>query len=325
LVSQVVLAPIVELSYRRYLRTDDTPSVGYSAMRKLFGSSSGERFEALAARSTAELSPIDLSSAEGVITSSVGDIVGRLLADGVAILDERLPESACADLERLATSAECRLTEPLGDGPDSARYDPDDPLAVRYDVLEPHLLANGTVQRLLADRSILAVAARYLGGTPVQDLVAMWWSTQSEAGSSAAAQQYHFDLDRLRFLKLFVYLTDVDAATGPHQFIRGSHRSLPAELRADRRYGDAEVAAHFQTEDQLSITGPRGTMFLADTRGLHRGLRVESGHRLVFQLEYATSLFGAPTTRSVVTPSIPEFADALAQHPRVYRRLCAVN
>ena len=85
------------------------------------------------------------------------------------------------------------------------------------------------------------------------------------------------------------------------------------------------MAAHYPPEDHLSITGPRGTVFLADTRGLHRGLRVESGHRLVFQMEYASSLFGAPTTRSVVTPSVPELADALAQHPRVYRRLSAVH
>ena len=74
--------------------------------------------------------------------------------------------------------ADCRLTEPLRPGPDSASYDPRDPLAIRYDVLESDLLANGTVQRLLADRSILAVATRDLGGTPVQDLVAMWWSTR---------------------------------------------------------------------------------------------------------------------------------------------------
>ena len=96
-------------------------------------------------------------------------------------------------------------------------FDPTDVRAVRYDLDEADVVRSLAAQRLLADESLLAVAQEYLEAAPVQDMVAMWWSTAAEEQpSSAAAQLYHFDLDRLRFLKVFVYLSDVDDSAGPH-------------------------------------------------------------------------------------------------------------
>src|SRR5205085_1235372 len=141
---------------------------------------------------------------------------------------------------------------------------------------------------------------------PVQDMVAMWWSAAAaSAPSAAAAQLFHFDLDRLRFLKVFVYVTGVDDETGPHAFVRGSHRDLPRKFRTDRRYDDAEVESAFDGT-VATIAGPRGTMFCADTRGLHKGLPLARGYRLVFQMEYATSLFGQAVDWLPLVDPIPE-------------------
>ena len=54
--------------------------------------------------------------------------------------------------------------------------------------------------------------------------------------------------------------------------MRGTHRDLPAEFRADRRYSDEEVGRRFPSQ-VVRIPGPRGTVFLADTRGLHKASR----------------------------------------------------
>jgi len=69
-------------------------------------------------------------------------------------------------------------------------------------------------------------------------------------------------------------------------------------LRRDGRHSDQEVKEQYRRE--VSVTGERGLVFLADTRGLHKGLPLESGHRLMFQTEYANSLFGYPHKHAVL-------------------------
>jgi hypothetical protein len=319
--SRLVLAPAASAGYRRYRRTGATPPFAYAAMRKLFGSTRPHLFDALVERAAAEAAPLAAldGPVDGLLPPGVvDDAVAGLRTDGVAVLPIRLPEERCTALEAVAADATCTTVGPGG----RARFDPAAPVAVRYDVDETDLAAAPAVQRLLADRSLLALAQGYLGAAPVHDLVAMWWSAPGGGGpSSAAAQLFHFDLDRLRFLKLFVYLTDVDDDSGPHQFVAGSHRRLPAPFRHDRRYDTDEVRVAFGDAAIRTIGGPRGTVFVADTRGLHRGCPVRRGHRLVFQMEWASSLFGIPTATLPVPHALPELAAAVAELPSVYRRL----
>ena len=320
--SRVVLSPLARLGYWQYRRSDRTPAVAYSAMRKLFGSASAQTFENLVTKSLNEAPLLDLQSVDGVLAGEIDCVVDALRRDGLVVVSTRLPEEVCRELEALASAETCSLTERQTGAPPTARYEPEAPLAVRYDVPEHALLTCRAVQNLLADRSLLAVAQEYLGGAPVQDLVAMWWSTAVGKGpSSAAAQQFHFDLDRLRFVKLFAYLTDVDETNGPHVFVRGSHTRLPTSLRVDRRFSDDEVRSHYDESDIVSVTGRRGTMFLADTRGLHKGTPVLRGHRLVFQLEYATSLFGVPPETIEIAGPSAALAKAASDFTRTFRRL----
>ncbi len=316
-----VLGPIVSWGQRRHDRTEETPTPAYRAMRKLYGSSATAPWEAQVARAARSHPLLDLAGEpDGVAAGHVSDLVAGLRTDGFVRLPGRLDEASCADLERAAASATCRLTEPLvPEAPGSARFDPEAPLAVRSDLAEADILTSEAAQRLLADESLLAVAQEYLGAAPVQDLTAMWWSAAGATASDAAAQMFHFDLDRLRFLKFFAYLTDVDDQHGPHVYVRGSHGAKPEALRHDGRHADAAVEAAFPGA-ATSITGPRGTMFLADTLGLHKGLGLRTGHRLVFQMEWATSLFGAPYDRPAIPHPVDVLTDAAARHPWAYQR-----
>lgn len=318
--SQLVLRPIVTAGHRWFHRTGSTPAPAYAAMRKLFGSPAAHVLDDLAARDRRRGGSIDVG-VEGVVAGEYDVALAGLRSDGIHIFRTPLPERICAGLEALATDTPATLVAALPGAPARARFDPVEPQAARYDIDEDDLLADPTVQDLLADESLLRLAQGHLGVAPVQDLVAMWWSAPvGGAPSSAAAQQFHFDLDRLRFLKLFVYLTDVDESSGPHVFVRGSHRSLPGPLRADRRFDDEEVEAVFGSEAPATIVGPRGTMFVADTRGLHKGLPARDRHRLVFQLEWATSLFGHPVAARRLPLRSEHLRRAVAQHPAVYRR-----
>jgi hypothetical protein len=319
-VGRLVVAPLAGWGYRRQQATGTTPRAGYRAMRKLYGCVDEGPWDALVARAAAEVPLLDLpADPAGLAVGRVAEVVATLRADGFAVLPDRLAPAACDELEAGARAATCTLIEGPGHGT-RARFDEAAPRAVRYDVGEEDAVAIPAAQRIVADESLLAVAQAYLGAAPIQDLVAMWWSAALGLDDSdAAAQRFHFDLDRLRFLKVFVFLTDVDESTGPHVYVAGSHRRGPAALRRDGRHGDHEVEAAHPGRTRL-LTGPRGTVFLADTLGMHNGLGLRHGHRLVFQTEYATSLFGAPYTRPVVASPIPELAAAVARYPRTFGR-----
>ena len=80
------------------------------------------------------------------------------------------------------------------------------------------------------DPVLLALAEQVLGCMPVLDFV---HGLASRPGSDSvdqrdrAAQHFHSDHDRLRFVKVFVYLDDVDMNNGPHVFCEGTHRQRP--------------------------------------------------------------------------------------------------
>jgi hypothetical protein len=314
------LAPVARWGYRRHRAGHPTPRAAYRAMRKLYGGPTTAPFDALAAEAATEHPLLDLGPhPAGLVEGRIDELVAALRADGFVRLPGRLPEADCADLEAAASAATCRLTSPTTEA-ERAPFDPDRPIAVRYDLDERDVAASEAAQRIVTDASLLALAQRYLGAAPIIDLLAMWWSAAVGGGaSSAAAQQFHFDLDRLRFLKLFVYLTDVDLQNGPHVYVRGSQGAKPAALRHDGRHGDAEVEAAFPGRSEV-ITGPRGSMFLADTLGLHKGRDLAAGHRLVFQVEWASSLFGAPFARVPVSWCDPAAAEVVAAHPWAFQR-----
>jgi hypothetical protein len=123
-------------------------------------------------------------------------------------------------------------------------------------------------------------------------------------------------------VKIFFYLTDVDAQTGPHCFVRGSHRDKPLPLRRDGRIADAEIVQHYGAARVAEITGPRGTVIVANTRGLHKGKHLAAGDRCILQLVFASSLFGAPYETVSLPPRLADagLAARLATHARTYSR-----
>jgi hypothetical protein len=166
----------------------------------------------------------------------------------------------------------------------------------RFDIQD---LANNTdIQSLITDPALVNIARNYLGCEPIFDFPAMWWSTsfQKEA-SSEAAQLYHFDLDRIKWLKIFFYLNNVSLENGPHCYVEGTHKpgNKPEELlkRGYVRIKDEEIRSHYPEMDIKVVCGEAGSVFAGDTKCWHKGMNLKSGHRLVLEFEYTSSLFGA--------------------------------
>ena len=122
----------------------------------------------------------------------------------------------------------------------------------------------------------------------------MWWTFKSNnsIGSSEAAQLYHYDLDHIKWLKVFIYLTDVGNEDGPHVYIPKSHisgnKNYKLLERGYSRVNDDEMSK-FQKIEPKRVTGPAGSIIIGDTKCFHKGSPVISNPRLVLQPTFGPS------------------------------------
>lgn len=294
-----------------YVTNKKTPAFAYQAMIGLFCLTKGYSNDVLSKVIGYFKRPYHLSEPNGVLGTMVekrrNQISLKLSEEGYYIFEQRLPEELCDRLLQYATSHVCSMrpmdSDRLGK-PVLTQYHRDAPQAVRYDFDTQDLLNNQEVQNILADMSLAIVAQDYLGSRPVIDVTSMWWHTNfSDKPDMEAAQYYHFDMDRPKWLKFFIYLTDVESVNGPHTFVAGSHKSggIPSDLlkKGYARLTDDEVKRQFDEKNIIEFTAPRGTIIAEDTRGLHKGKHVEKGDRLLLQIQFSNSLFGGyyPTIR----------------------------
>ena len=282
--------------------TGNTPSPSYAAMRKLHPASNGRVTTWAADRMATpwEGARSNTGLFERLSADERQQMLSSLRDDGYAVAPYRMPEEQVDTLQRFAAETPTHYLQDASVGAwssEKVQFEPKAPISNRYQFRLDQLVQNSAVLDLALDDSIHGLAGDAMGCEPILDLLLMWWSAPGHAHlESAAAQKYHFDLDRLRFLKLFVYLTDVTPRTGPHCYVRGSHQTLPPAINRDGRYSDQEIATAFGEEAASELCGPKGTMILADTRGFHKGKPCIEGHRLIFQMEYSCSLFGAPAS-----------------------------
>jgi|GEM_PF-4304265 len=159
--------------------------------------------------------------------------------------------------------------------------------------------------RVLHDERLIKVMMDYLGAPPTIGLTTLWWSFPAPGGPEGM-QMFHHDRGDFRSCNLFVYLTDVTEETGPHAFVERTHDMEILMPLAAERFGQDRnkwkmfwkwMEQHRKTDDEVKTfflpneikvhTGPSGTSFLEDTRGLHKGTRPTGGARLAFEIFYA--------------------------------------
>jgi hypothetical protein len=145
-------------------------------------------------------------------------------------------------------------------------------------IAAPYLLA------LANDSRIVDLLHHYFGCRPVISYLAAWWSYPTGEGPQQA-ESFHRDVDDWNFVKLFVYLSDVEAENGPHVYVRSSAHSTA--LNAITRYPDEAVFESFGRQSVAIQIAKAGSGFLENTFGLHKGTQVERGRRLMFQAVYS--------------------------------------
>jgi hypothetical protein len=283
--------------YREFKRDGVTPEAAYSSMRRLYRTTNGRFNDAVGLlcktihRKRAASLPESLF--DDATNLEVKQIGASLKKDGFYKFPRQIPKELCDhlldfSLQKLGTSVSLQ-TPP----PPETRFDRANPKSVRHQFSSSTLFEDESIQQLCTDPYFQAIAAEYLGFNPVLDLLSMWWSAPGDAAlQSRAAQLYHFDMDRFKFVKFFIYLTDVDTNNGPHCYVRGSHTRKPAALLKDGRLTDEEILGHYATDELIELTGPAGTLLAVDTRGFHKGKPLLERDRLIFQIQFSDSLFG---------------------------------
>jgi hypothetical protein len=293
--TQSVLDAFVD-AYAGMTRGEPFTEAGYQAMRQICSATRGwvdQIVEAKICEIFPPPPPADFASPLlGDLTAAGIEEVGQSLdRDGVHLFDRPMPAEWLRRLTELVERT------PLRDqyGGDWTSLAAADKTRARYMADERGLYADDAPWHVVADPALLAIVGRYLHCQPVMDSIyayATFPGASDQEEMSRSAQLFHADKDRISFIKFFVYLSDVDNESGPHVYIAGSHRTKPDTLWRDGRFSDEEVVSAYPAGAVRKIIGPAGTMFLADTRGIHKGLPVKRGRRLMFQIEYSNSCAG---------------------------------
>jgi len=289
----------VRKGFKTLHETNRTPEDAYLAMRKLFVETNGKSNNIISR--LLRKKGYDDISVDGVLglknMAEVKKVVDGINANGFYVFEKKLSADVVDAITRYAKTTPCKYlkvgTGSIGYSEERILFDENSAVSPRYQFSQQQIIDNKSLQQLIFDQSLLAVAQEYLGTRPILYLLAMWWSVPFHGeGKSEAAQMYHFDLDRIKFFKFFFYLTDVDTHTGPHCYVRASHKKLPASLLKDDRLTDEEVQAAFGRDSMMELCGEKGTIMAVDTRGLHKGKELTRDKRLLFQIEFSNSMFG---------------------------------
>ncbi len=151
------------------------------------------------------------------------------------------------------------------------------------------------------DPLLLDIAAHYLGGQAKLITTRVWWSFPTGAASEAdknlaSLGKYHFDLDDWRMLKFFFYLKPVDAGTGPHVYVRGSHkrRAVKHQLTLLVGHPAQDVLDVYGNDSPVTLTGEAGLGFVEDPFGFHMGTVPTRTPRLMMEVGFGVS---APSRR----------------------------
>lgn len=126
------------------------------------------------------------------------------------------------------------------------------------------------------DERLLDIVETYLGAPAAYDCPLVYRSKAD--GREESVRVWHRDREDTRMVKVCIYLNDVDEEGGPFQVLTPELQKL-VDDRAGWRYAamkNAGLATKIRDSDWATgvrtITGMRGTVFLADTaRAHHRG------------------------------------------------------
>lgn len=326
----LVSFPVFLVGILFFVITKKTFHYGYVAFRFLFVSTHGFINDFTSKIISKFNNPYKIDKSEGVLgtlnTNIVKEIVAGINENGFYKFEQSLNletvETIYNQVKLTPVSYLKLSTNGFIQSDNKVLFDANSPLSNRYNYSTEETLSVEYLKDLVFDQNLLHIANEYLQTKPIIDNIALWWSLPFKKElEDRAAQKFHFDMDRFKFIKFFFYLTDVTTETGPHCYVKKSHKNLPNQLYNDGRKEDAELLNYYSEEEILEITGKRGSIIAVDTRGLHKGKSLINGERLLFQIQFSNSLFGACYQKETISNLTKQQQDFKTQFKEVYQLL----
>ena len=208
------------------------------------------------------------------------------------LVPKEMLDAVQADGETFVQQAESR----------DARDETKDYLIRRYAQGEEVAITSPWLSACLSTH-LLDLANTYLRMWSKLEYVDFWYSVPVEGDSSRImSQRWHRDFDDKHLLKAFLYLVDVDAETGPFEFVAGSARGRTAAdfypwYPGSPAYPpDREFDAAVDAKDIKTFMASAGTLILCNTSGFHRGGFATSKPRVL-----ATATYCSPASLATLT------------------------
>ena len=219
-----------------------------------------------------------------------GLLVNRKRLSGIDEIDKSFEENGCAVIENFLTKEECDELVKVGE-----KVIVDYPARVRIE-------SNGSDVRIyqideISDKfkndklSKIDEWAENFYKKANLKYFQMYGRIKYQEGNLGSGSGWHRDSPFSHQFKFILYLCDVDQKNGPFQYISGTNRDEKI-LEISKKTG-LDLQKYRLSEDEvnnilhqvsglnvITVTGKIGTLLIADVKGLHRGMPLESGVRM---------------------------------------------
>jgi hypothetical protein len=227
------------------------------------------------------------------------NILSELKTNGYCILPEKLSDKQCDEVVKYALETPFTPREFQNNTFDNTILK-QPYLSARYDLGSKKTLDQELFQQYIADPFFIQLATDYLGKPPVLDPVELWWSVPFGKKDDTFALKYHFDMDSIKWFKVFINFEDIDITNGPHSYLKGSHlpgtQSKKIRSKFYSRIEDEDVYENYGKENEVIFTVPKGSILIEDTKGMHKGYHVEEHRRLLLSFQYSNVIFSKPNS-----------------------------
>lgn len=155
------------------------------------------------------------------------------------------------------------------------------------------LMGCEAIEKLVQDPLLLQIARDYLHYWPTKIERYMSWTLASKLPEEEQKRLnepivYHYDLvPGYNTVRIYFYITDIDASSGPHVMIKGSHENKPLSwMLAPCQQPDSEVYQYYGKEKEIVIAGQKGLSFFQDPYCFHKATTPTTRDRLLLQIRY---------------------------------------
>tara|TARA_B000000557_G_scaffold226710_1_gene197300 strand:+ start:15225 stop:16172 length:948 start_codon:yes stop_codon:yes gene_type:complete len=152
-----------------------------------------------------------------------------------------------------------------------------------------HPLKNIPITNKMATHpKIQAIAAAFLGAPAGLGTTNLRMST-ADKSKNVGTNMFHKDFNSpIRLIKFFTYFNDVTKENGPFTYVKNSNRMMPSDPPwwSIHRWPDDKIESIYGKDRIINLTANYGDLIVATTNGFHKGLKLESGERLMLTLNY---------------------------------------